>query len=250
VLCRAKRVNDATRRWDLALAQMAKAGGPADVTNVANVLTRVCAAAVELLTASGAGVTILAERGNHGFAAASDHASEQLEQLQFTLGEGPCIEAFATGRPVLVPDLSDGARRRWPFYVPAALEQGVEAVFAFPIQIGASRLGVLDVFRDQPGSMTTEQIAQAATFADIALMVILDGQDQAPPGAVPEGFDQAPGFSAEIAQAQGMIMIQLGITISEALVRLRAYCYAEGRLLKEVARDVVARRIRFDEIVP
>jgi hypothetical protein len=106
------------------------------------------------------------------------------------------------------------------------------------------------VFREQSGQMTEEELAQALTFAEIAVITVLDGQNNAPPGAMPEGFAQAPGFRAEISQAQGMIMVQLGVTLAEALVRLRAYAYAEARPIADVARDVVARSLRFDETQP
>jgi signal transduction protein with GAF and PtsI domain len=213
--------------------------------NVAELLRRVCGAAVLALPASGAGVSVMTGEGRLGFAAASDVSSEQLEDLQFTLGEGPCIDAYATRRPVLVPDLTDAVIRRWPMYVPAVHERGVRAVFAFPLQVGAGRLGVLDVFRDRSGQLTEEELAQALTFAEIAVMMVLDGQERAPSGGAPAGLDNAQGF-LEISQAQGMIMVQLGVTITEALVRLRAYAYAEGRTVADVARDVVARRIQFD----
>jgi len=239
------------RRWDIAMARIAQVNLPRGrADNVAATLQRVCVAAAQTIPASGVGVSLMAGHGSQGFAAGSDPSSQQLEEVQFTLGEGPCLDAFATGRPVLVPDLVDGAKTRWPMYTPAAYDRGVRGVFAFPIQVGASRLGVLDVFRDQPGSMTAGQVSYATTFADIALMMVLDGQERAPDGAVPVGFDEAPGFRAEIAQAQGMIMVQLGVSITEALVRLRAYAYAEGRPLSEVAREVVARRIRFDQTLP
>jgi hypothetical protein len=230
---------------------MAQLAGPApDKGDIAMTLERVCLAAVALVDASGAGVSLMADHGIHSFAAASDAVSRRIEELQFTLGEGPCLDAFSTGQPVLVPDLSESARDRWPIYTAEAQAVGIRAVFAFPIQIGGSRLGVLDVFRDRPGVMTGEQVGQAVTLADVALMMALDAQQAAPAGSIPYGFDQAHGFPAEIAQAQGMIMVQLGITITEALVRLRAHAFAEGRPLNEVARDVVARRIHFDEIGP
>lgn len=240
-------MTDAARRWELALARMASIGPPPeDPGDVASALERVCMTVVDLVAASGAGISLMTDHAGPGFAAASDVPSRALEELQFTLGEGPCLEAFSTGHPVLAPDLSDGYRARWPFYASAAQDLGVRAVFAFPIQVGASRLGVLDVFRGQAGALTNEQVGQAITLADIALLVILDGQQTAPPGAIPRGFDRAPGFRAEIAQAQGMIMIQLGVSVTEALVRLRAYAYAENRSVSEVARDVVERRLRFD----
>lgn len=192
----------------------------------------------------------MTDNGGQSFAAASDTSSQQVEELQFTLGEGPCVDAFTSRRPVLVAELGNGVNSRWPIYASAVHERGVRAVFAFPLQVGAARIGVLDVFRDHPGAMTDEEVAQALVFAEIALATVLDGQGAAPPGNVPEGFDEAPVFRAEISQAQGMIMIQLGVTITEALVRLRAYAYAEGRPLADVARDVVARTLTLDETRP
>lgn len=242
-------MTEAARRWELAVAQLAKlTPSTEEPGNVATTLARLCVAAVELVDVSGAGVSLMTDHGSHGFGAASDSYSQQLEELQFTLGEGPCVDAFSTGHPVLVPDLSD--EHRWSVYASAAQDLGVRAVFAFPIQVGGSRLGALDVFRNEPGALSGEQIGQAVTFADVALLLVLDGQQRAPTGALPEGFDDAPGFRAEVAQAQGMIMIQTRVNITEALVRLRAYAYAEGRPISEVARDVVARRIRFDQRTP
>jgi hypothetical protein len=98
--------------------------------------------------------------------------------------------------------------------------------------------------------MTRDDVAQSLTFAEIARTTMLDGQDIAPAGALPGGFDEAPGYRAEVFQAQGMIMVQLGIDIDEALVRLRAHAYAAGRPLVDVARDVVACMLRFDRDRP
>src|SRR4051794_36470138 len=101
-------------------------------------LQRLCSSAVASLDASGAGVSLIGEDGTQNAARASDPITERIEELQFTLGEGPCIDAFKRRRPVLVPDLVDGAMSRWPVYAPAAYEAGVRAVFAFPLQTGAA----------------------------------------------------------------------------------------------------------------
>jgi ANTAR domain/GAF domain len=210
-------------------------------------LQRVCRDAARALSASGVGVSVMAANGVHGVATASDPATEQIEELQFTVGEGPCVDAFATSRPVLVPDLADGAMGRWPIYAPAIHDAGIRAVFAFPMQIGAARLGVLDVFRTLPGSLSREELGRALTFADRAVTTLLDGQEHAttaPNGL--DGLDEAIERRAELFQAQGMVMVQLGVPISEALVRIRAYAYAENRPLNDVAADIVARRLRFD----
>jgi GAF domain/ANTAR domain len=214
---------------------------------VARFLQRLCAAAVPALGASGVGLSVMAEEEVRGLTAASDPAAERIEELQFMLGEGPCIDAFAARRPVLVPDLADGPMSRWPAYAPAAYDGGVRAVFAFPLQVGAGRLGVLDVFRARPGPLSADELAQALTFAEVAVNTLLDGQAHAGPGAAAAGLDQAMDSRAELFQAQGMVMVQLGVSIADAFARMRAHAYAENRPLADVARDVVARRLRFNQ---
>jgi hypothetical protein len=186
------------------------AGEPArtdDGAGVVGALRRLCSAAGRSLTASGVGVSVMAENGMRGVAAATEPAYETIEELQFTLGEGPCLEAFDTRQPVLVPELAGAAMRRWPGYAPAVHDRGMRAVFAFPLQIGAARLGVLDVFRVEAGALSIEQFRLALTFADLAVTTLLDGQRQAAPGAVAGGLDDAMGQRAELFQAQGMVAV-------------------------------------------
>ncbi|MEH1098283.1 GAF and ANTAR domain-containing protein [Micromonospora sp. CPCC 205561] len=216
-------------------------------------LRRVCGAAAQELAASGAGISVMTRDGVLGAAAATDPVSERIEELQFMFGEGPCIDAFASRRPVLISDLGDLVARaggRWPFYAPAAHEDGLRAVFAFPLQIGAARLGVLDLFRDRTGPLTNSELTDALTFADVTVTALLDRQEQAGGRGVADIDDDAAGYRAELFQAQGMVMVQLGVTLGEAMVRIRAYAYAEDRRLSEVTRDVVARRLRFDRAEP
>jgi len=190
----------------------------------------------------------MADNGVHGMAAASDPATARIEELQFTFGEGPCVDAFATSRPVLVAELTDGAMDRWPIYAPAIYDAGIRAVFAFPMQIGAARLGVLDVFRAVPGPLSRQELGEALTYADRAVTALLDGHEDAMTArGGQDGLDEAIEHRAEVFQAQGMVMVQLGIPITEALVRIRAYAYAEVRSLHDVAADIVARRLRFDQ---
>lgn len=213
-------------------------------------LQQLCAAAVRALSGSGVGLNVMIEDGLRGLTTASDPATARVEDLQFVLGEGPCIEAYTARRPVLIPELGDGASGRWPGYTPAAYQAGVRAVFAFPLQIGAARLGVLDVFRVRPGPLTADELAQALSFAEVAVTTLLGGQDRARPGAAPDGLDQAMNSRAEVFQAQGMVMVQLDVTLADALARMRAHAYAENRALTDVAHDIVQRRLQFDRDHP
>ena len=99
---------------------------------------------------------------------ASDGLSAQLEELQFTTGDGPEGEDFALGVPVLIPDL-ESAAGRWPVFVPAAVAAGAQALFAVPLQAGAIQVGVLSMYRSQPGSLTAAELADGLVLADIAL---------------------------------------------------------------------------------
>ncbi len=225
------------------------AGEPArtdDGAGVAGVLRRLCSAAGRSLPAAGVGVTMMAEDGMRGVAAASDDSCAAVEELQFTLGEGPCLDAFASRRRVLVPDLANDGVLRWPGYAVAMQGRGLRAVFAFPLQGGAARLGVLDVFRVEPGLLSAAQFRAALTFADMAVTTLLDGQERAVPGSPADGLDEVVEQRAELFQAQGMVAVQLEVSLADALARLRAHAYAENERLGDVARDVVARRLSFD----
>ena len=176
---------------------------------------------------------------------ASDQVATELEELILTLGEGPSVDALTDG-PILVSDLSDAdSAKRWPAFTDSAMSAGVRALFSLPLRVGAARLGVMDLYRDKPGALERSQLADALILADTACALLLDGQgDRVPTGQhVPV---RAGPHHPEVHQASGMISVQLGVTIAVALTRLRAYAYANERRLRDVAADVVARRLRFD----
>jgi hypothetical protein len=212
-----------------------------------DLLQRVCCAAAEALSASGAGISVMTADGTRGVCATSDPVSERVEELQFTLGEGPCIDAFASRRPVLTADLAETETYQWPVYAPAARDDGVRAVFAFPLQVGAARLGVMDIFRDRVGALTDEELRTAFGFAEVTVDALLNMQEDKDAHDGDRSAVLDVGRRAALFQAQGMVMVQLGVTIGEALVRMRAYAYAENRRLEDVARDVVNRQLRLDE---
>jgi hypothetical protein len=207
-------------------------------------LQRMCRAAVRELSATGVGISVLSRGSDPMTIAASSEASVLVEELQFTLGEGPCIDAFASRSPVLVPDLSATATTTWPGYAPAAHDHGVRAVFAFPLQVGIARLGALDIYRDHTGSLSSEILSRALTFAEVAMQALLDARSG--PDEVADLMDDSDGNFLEVFQAQGMVLAQLGVSAEEALSRLRAYAYAHDRRLIDVARDVTARRLRLE----
>ncbi|MFB9382072.1 GAF and ANTAR domain-containing protein [Pseudonocardia petroleophila] len=215
---------------------------------------RICRACMAGLDVDGAVLSLLTTTGSRTTLWASDATAELIEELQFTLNEGACMEAAATGRPVLVPDLHHGTETaRWPVFAAAVAEQTmVSALFALPLQWGAVNLGVLDLYRIDPGGLDAAQYRDALGAADLAALMML-GQRTDPGtsgGADPAGggwLTEASDHRAEVHQATGMVLAQLGVGSVEALARMRAHAFVEQRLLVDVARDVVARRRRFTE---
>lgn len=115
------------------------------------VLDRLCTEAAGLLSMRGAGISLMVDGELRGTAGASDPGAVVVQELQFQLGEGPCLDAWASMEPVLEPDLNAPARVRWPAFGTAGVQSGIRAVFAFPLGIGAIRIGVLVLYRDWPG---------------------------------------------------------------------------------------------------
>lgn len=213
-------------------------------------MEKLCTTLSHTLPAAGVGVSVLTDdRHLGGTVAASDPVSRRLDDLQFTLGEGPCFDAYALRRPVLEPDLFGHGSSRWPGYAAAAQVEGVRAVFAFPLQIGTARAGAMDVYRHEPGSLSPAALRQALTFADVAMRLLLDSQS-APRSGAGADLDDALAYRLEVYQAQGMVMVDLGVSLDEAMARVRAHAYAHERSLTDVARDVVDGSLRLSQDKP
>ncbi|HTA10909.1 MAG TPA: GAF and ANTAR domain-containing protein [Streptosporangiaceae bacterium] len=222
-------------RW---IAAAHEGDGPVSVAAV-------CNAAALRLGVDGASVTAMSGMHAGEPLFASDELSALLEELQFTTGEGPGADEFTLGSPVLIPDL-ESAAARWPGFVPEAVAAGAQAMFALPLQAGAIRVGVLSLYRALPGPLSAGELADVLVFADIALQLLLDAS---------AGISGSPGYRplsglsdrrAVVYQATGMISVQLGVSLGEALARLRAHAFAGSAALGDVAGDVVDRRLRFD----
>ena len=221
--------------------------------------TQICRACVTGTGVDGAAISLLTASVHRETLAATDTTANVLEDLQYTLGEGACIDAALTGRPVLVSDIRNPAlTARWPMFAAGVAEQtGARALFALPLQLGAINLGVLDLYRDSPGPLRGPALSDVVAATDTATLLLLgrhlaqsDPDDDAQPGRAPDhqaGREPLFDDRAEVHQATGMILVQLGVTAQDAFVRLRAYAFARRRPLGEVARDVVALRLVFTE---
>jgi hypothetical protein len=208
---------------------------------------QICELCVGMLGVTGAGISVVTTAGNRGVVCATDHVSARIEDLQFTLGEGPCVDAVDMGAPVLVPDLAkpeDLSVDRWPAFMKAATAAGVRAVFAFPLRIGAINVGALDLYRAGAGEMAADQLHAALMAADTAA-VALEHLDTQFDDTFADDVEARTSYQLQVHQATGIVQVQLGIATEEAFLMLRARAFALGRPLVDVATDVIERRLRF-----
>ena len=212
---------------------------------------RLCEACVDLLTVDAAAISLVFDGANTGTLGASGEQARVYDELQFTLGEGPCLESVSVRNPVLVGDLSYVGEARWPAYGTAMLAHGVHGVFALPVVVAGEYLGALDLFRRRPGPLDDDDLAGALVAAELAELPLLDLLAVNLQAAVSNpdsvAWDELAAMTrAEVAQATGMLVAQLEISPAEALVRLRAHAYAVDQSATEVARAILDRRLRLD----
>jgi len=212
-----------------------------DVTTLA---AQVCEACVSLLPVDGASVSVMLGTGHRQSLYATDAVMERVEAVQFSLGEGPCFEAFQTGNPVLVPDLTADGGRAWPVFATQMSNGEIGAIFAFPLRRGAARLGAIDLYRRAPGWFSDAEVATAMRITDIATSALLAASSTGHDGQISDKWiTELTRTRAVIHQATGMVVAEFAIPAEQALARLRGYAFATGRLLDDVAADLVARRL-------
>ncbi|MFE6613534.1 GAF and ANTAR domain-containing protein [Amycolatopsis sp. NPDC057786] len=212
-----------------------------DVDGGLDLVRRICELCVTELAVSGAGMSVMTGAladGTQILVHSTGEAGKHLEDLQLTVGEGPSVDAYVSGEAVLVPDL-DAEQDRWPAYAPGAAGLGVAAVFSFPLQVGAARLGVLDLYRTTAGPLSAARLSGALTLAEAGTVALLDDADAAQ-GARLLGQGE---LHSVVHQATGIVTVQLDVSLQEALIRIRAYAYAHHLSLNEVGGRIVRREL-------
>jgi hypothetical protein len=207
-------------------------------------LVNMCARA---LPVSGVGLALMTDDGPAGTVAATDSSALELEELQFSLGEGPCVDASVSGRPVLQPDLGRTARQRWPVFAAGAEDAGLAAVFAFPLRVGGIRVGVLDLYRTTAGVLSDDELADALCFADAATALLLHLQAQDAGVGLPLDSLTVLDDRAEVHQATGVVSVQAVVGLQDALLLLRARAYADQRPIGKLAHDVLIGVVDFSD---
>ena len=215
-----------------------------DVRDRTDTAGRLCVACVRAVPVRRAGIVIQVPGVGLEVLSASDSVAERLEWTQITLGEGPAVDAIARGVPQSQPDLAQ-TQGIWPAFLPEIAGFGIGGVYSVPLQIGAIKVGALDLYCDAHAPLTGTAFAGAVAISELvtALLLNLDGDGQMP-GTLGPWWNQ-PLSTREVHQATGMVMAQMGTNARSAYVRLQAHAFGNQRLLADVARDVVDRRLRF-----
>jgi len=198
------------------------------------------------LGVGGCGISLILGTEHRGSLGASSTHARRGEDLQYLLGEGPAFDAVRSQTLVAEPNLGAPRTPRWPAFAPAAAAEGLEAVFAAPLAVGAASLGALTVYEPHPGDLTPDQSLDLLALGEVLSHLVLSLQAGADPGTLAAALDDVRGYHPEIHQATGMLAARLDVPVSEAMVLLRARAYADGVPLASLAREIVARRIQFD----
>jgi hypothetical protein len=209
---------------------------------------RLCHACVDLLHVDGAAISLMLEGSSQGTFGSSDGLSRQVDELQFTFGEGPCMDAVRHGGPVFAEDLADVTDTRWPAFTGSVLDLGIGAVFALPIRLANSGVGVLDLYRRTSGGLVGNSLAgglMAAELAALPLLEMISAEAKVRAlGSNEPAWQQLSSLArVEVYQATGMVMVQLGVGPAEALARLRAHAFANGLTASQVAWSIVEREL-------
>ncbi|MFU8840997.1 MAG: GAF domain-containing protein [Nitriliruptoraceae bacterium] len=205
---------------------------------------RMCAAAQQQLATSGVGVSLTVDDDLLEPVAGTEGARGG-ETLQAELGEGPSYTSSRSGWPVLVPDLQqDGS---WPAFSAAATALGLSSVYAFPLRRGAVRIGAFTLYRDVQAYLTDEQHANALVYARLTHDLMMSLQSGRPVGQLDQLILDGTADGIEVHQAAGVVSVQLSVDVGAALAVLRARAFSTGQSLRDLAGDVVARRVRLDD---
>jgi GAF domain-containing protein len=200
------------------------------------------------LPVTGVAISVFDQAGRQSTIAASDPIAARLDEVQFDLGDGPHWVALRSAQPVLIPELTSASLKLWPAFADAIHELPVGAFFAFPMTMGAAIVGVVDLYCSAPTTLNARDFGTAiALVARIASAAVREALQLAK-NETAEVTGVEPAMRREIHQATGMILAQLNVSATEALLRLRAHAFVEGRSVHDIAREVVAKRLDFSAL--
>lgn len=215
-----------------------------DVVDLMTLLTERC---VELFDAAAAGLLLGDAAGGLHVMAATDEATETIELFQIQNDEGPCRDCFRGGVAVNTRDLAEDGGR-WPHFAPVAAAAGFRAAHAFPLRLRGQVLGALNLFRTEPGALTSENLSSVQALADVATIALLQSRALQDAQMVSDQLQEALHSRIAIEQAKGVIAERRGCDMEDAFTSLRRHARAGSRRLTDVAQDVIDGTVRAEDL--
>lgn len=210
--------------------------------DVVELLTLLADRCVEVLDVGAAGLMLVAPEGDLRVMASSSEAMRVLELFELQAREGPCLDCYRTGEPVVNQDLP-AVGGRWPRFAPEALATGFHSVHALPMRLRGTVIGALNLFHVEPGEMRQADIAAAQALADVATIAILSHRAAREAQVVNEQLNVALNSRVVIEQAKGMVAERSGLSMEEAFSTLRNHARNHNLRLADVAQEVIAGRL-------
>jgi hypothetical protein len=202
-------------------------------------------AVLSVVSVAGAAISTLGGLLGSETISASDDVIARVDELQFDLGEGPCWDAIASGRPVLEPDLRGRPTHTWPAFSRAVSQSDeVAALFAIPLHVGPLRIGAIDMYDVRPRPLSdTDLVRVIALASDVSRVVLRQAIEEVGVEEAPVAV--RPRSRRRIHQATGFVISQLDVSAADAELLIRARAFAEGRTMVEIADEILTRRRRF-----
>jgi uncharacterized protein YigA (DUF484 family) len=207
--------------------------------DLAEFLHRVVTRTAELAGVPAVGLLLADPTGALRVVAASDQATQELEELQLRLHQGPCVDAFTTGAAVVNADLSQ-AGGRWPLFAPHAVQSGFGSVHALPLRLRGTVIGALTLFSADAGRLQAQDVRLIQALADIATIALLQERAIHRNEVLADQLQQALNSRVVIEQAKGALARAFGIGVDEAFVLLRSHARNHNRKLTDLAHLVVS----------
>lgn len=206
-----------------------------DVVELLTLLTDRC---VDVLDVTAAGLLLAAPGGDLRVMASSSEAMRLVELFELQTDEGPCLDCYRTGQPVVNKDLSR-MNSRWPRFAPRAIAAGFTSVHALPMRLRGLTIGALNLFRATEGTVDDADADAAQALADVATIAILQHRATLETQVVNNQLTQALNSRIVIEQAKGVVGERENLTMEQAFTLLRSYARNHNLRLVEVARGVV-----------
>lgn len=206
--------------------------------DVAEVLYHLVERCTELFDVDEAGLLLAEPGGGLHVMASTSETTHLIELLQVQNDEGPCRDAFRTGKEVVVPSL-EAASERWPIFVTTATNAGFNSMVALPMRLRDQVIGAMNLFRIQTGTMSADEIAAAQALADVATISLLQDQAARDSRILVDQLHGALNSRIAIEQAKGIIFQVHSIDMGEAFRLLRAYSRDHNERIADVARQII-----------